>query len=106
MRYDRQSGVGSGWLLGRERAVFFHGNKLFDVTWAVSMREQLQRFNALYVEMQLYFRQWATLPPEPQQDKFVNILGFGCLEELYFGLEAKLDDEALKLQVIKNLANA
>ncbi|CAN5750726.1 tryptophan 7-halogenase [soil metagenome] len=89
---------------GVSALLFFHDNKLFDVAWAASMREQLQRFNALYVEMQQFFRQWSSLPAEPQSDKFVNILGFGCLEELYFGLDAKLNDEALKLQVTKNLA--
>ncbi|MCX6047815.1 MAG: tryptophan 7-halogenase [Chloroflexi bacterium] len=89
---------------GVSALLFFHDNKLFDLAWAASMREQLQRFNALYVEMQQFFRQWSSLPAEPQSDKFVNILGFGCLEELYFGLDAKLNDEALKLQVTKNLA--
>lgn len=89
---------------GVSALLFFHGNKLFDPVWSAAMREHLQRFNALYVEMQGFFRQWSSLPAEPQSDKFVNILGFPYLEELYFGLDAKLDDEALKRQVIKNLA--
>ncbi len=88
---------------GVSALLFFHDNKLYDLAWAASMREQLQRFNALYVEMQAFFRQWSSRPAEPQSDDFVNILGFVGLEELYYGLEAKLDDEALKLQVIKNL---
>lgn len=88
---------------GVSALLFFHGNKLFELDWAASMREPLQRFNALYVEMQGFFRQWASLPADPQSDKFVNILGFPYLEELYFGLDAKHDDEALKRQVMKNL---
>ncbi len=89
---------------GVSALLFFHDNKLYDLAWAASMREQLQRFNALYVEMQAFFRQWSSMPAEAQSDDFVNILGFVGLEDLYYGLEAKLDDEALKQQVTKNLA--
>lgn len=89
---------------GVSALLFFHGNKLFDLAWTSSMREPLQRFNALYVEMQAFFRHWATQPAEPQTDQFINILGFPYLEELYFGLNAQLDDEALKQQFTKNVA--
>jgi len=89
---------------GVSALLFFHGNKLFDLAWSSSMREPLQRFNALYVEMQAFFRHWATQPAEPQTDQFINILGFPYLEELYFGLNAQLDDEALKQQFTKNVA--
>ncbi|MCE7984895.1 MAG: halogenase [Caldilinea sp. CFX5] len=88
---------------GGTSLLFFNDNKLYDLAWASSMREPLQRFNGLYVEMQNFFRHWATLPPEPQRDHFVNILGFPFLEEFYFGLNAKHDDETLKGQFHKNL---
>lgn len=83
--------------------LFFNGNKIYDLAWAAAMREPLQRFNALYVEMQDFFRQWATVAPEPQSDHFVNLLGFPFLDEFYYGLNAQLDDEALKRQFHKNL---
>ncbi|MEZ4737291.1 MAG: FAD-dependent monooxygenase [Caldilineaceae bacterium] len=88
---------------GISALLFFHGNKLFDLAWASAMRNQLQRFNALYVAMQTFFRQWAAQPAEPQRDQFINILDFPYLEELYFGLNAQFDDEGLKRQVTKNL---
>lgn len=83
--------------------LFFNGNKLYDLAWAASMREPLQRFNALYVGMQDFFRQWATVAPEPQSDHFTNLLGFPFLDEFYYGLNTQLDEEALKGQFHKNL---
>lgn len=88
---------------GVSALLFFHGNKLFDLAWTAAMREHLQRFNALYVEMQGFFRQLAMQPAEQQTNQFINILDFPYLEELYFGLNTKHDDEGLKRQVVKNL---
>lgn len=84
--------------------LFFHENKLFDMQWATSMREELKRFNLLYTEMQAFFHQWADATPEPYMDEFINILSFPFMEELYYGLNAGLDEQALKLQLIDNLA--
>lgn len=84
--------------------LFFHDNKLFDLAWATSMREELKRFNLLYTDMQQFFHQWADAMPEPRMDEFINILSFPFMEELYYGLNAGLDDQALKLKLADNLA--
>lgn len=84
--------------------LFFHNNKLFDMEWATSMREELKRFNLLYTDMQSFFQQWANATPQPRMDEFINILSFPFMEDLYYGLNAGLDDQALKLQVIDNIA--
>ncbi len=84
--------------------LFFHNNKLFDINWATAMREELKRFNILYKDMQQFFHQWADVTPEPQMDQFTNILSFPFMQELYFGLNAGLDDQALKVKVSDNLA--
>lgn len=84
--------------------LFFHNNKLFDITWATSMREELRRFNLLYTDMQRFFQQLGDAAPTPQLDQFVNILSFSFMQELYYGLNAGLDDEALKQQVRDNIA--
>lgn len=84
--------------------LFFHNNKLFDMAWATSVRETLKRFNLLYSDMQQFFQQSTNLTPEPQMDRFINILSFSFLEELYYGLTADFDDDALRRQLIKNVA--
>ncbi|MCB0064715.1 MAG: tryptophan 7-halogenase, partial [Caldilineaceae bacterium] len=84
--------------------LFFHNNKLFDMAWATSMREELRRFNLLYTGMQRFFQQWADTPPEPWMDEFINILRYPFMHDLYYGLTADLDDQALKLKLIDNLA--
>lgn len=84
--------------------LFFHDNKLFDMAWATSMREELKRFNFLYSDMQRYFQQQATIEPQPRSNEFINIMSFPFMEDLYYGLNAGLNDQALKLQVVDNLA--
>ncbi len=84
--------------------LFFHNNKLFDMPWVTSMREELKRFNLLYTDMQRFFHQWADVTPPPQMDQFVNILSFSFMQELYYGLNAGLDDQALRQQVSHNIA--
>jgi len=84
--------------------LFFHNNKLFDMEWATSMRDELRRFNLLYTEMQGYFNRWADAKPQGRTDDFVNIMNFPFMQDLYFGLNAGLDDQALKVQLVDNLA--
>ncbi|MBV7329452.1 tryptophan 7-halogenase [Chloroflexi bacterium TSY] len=84
--------------------LYFHNNKLFDPEWAISMRDELRRFNVLYTDMQRFFHQWRDATPEPWNDQFINILSFAHMEELHLGLEANLDDQALKRQLRDNIA--
>ncbi|MBV7331272.1 tryptophan 7-halogenase [Chloroflexi bacterium TSY] len=52
--------------------LFFHENKLFDPTWAVSMQDELKRFNVLSATMQAFFQQSRDNKTDPDFNKYLD----------------------------------
>ncbi len=88
---------------GLTALLFFHNNKIFNWEWMSSVQHELHRFNQLNDYMQQFFRKWSKFEQREYQDNFISLLGLDFLYDLHTGLKANLDDEALKVQLVKNI---
>ncbi|MBV7340032.1 hypothetical protein KFU94_69865 [Chloroflexi bacterium TSY] len=84
--------------------LFFHNNKRFDLAWSVTIRDELKQFDILNADMQAFFQQSRYNKTDPGSNNYIDMFSFSFLEDLYYGLEAKWDDDALKRQIRDNLA--
>ncbi|MCI0393834.1 MAG: FAD-dependent monooxygenase [Chloroflexi bacterium] len=93
----------SGIYWGYFGALFFH-NKLCDLEFMRSIKDQIQRVMDLTIRLQAFFREWAGLAPQEWHNKTIDWSSVDFLYRFHWTMGQGLDDEALKAHLTGNLA--